>query len=107
MSHGQNNEGVSKNSHHDGGHAIQKVSRVTDDKPGNIAAEFGEVHTTQETDRNSDETRKQQELRASNNGVGKPAAGFTHGRGQLREKIQTQRPPAFPKQVAQNKEQHG
>src|SRR5216683_6547367 len=102
-----NDKGEGKNADDDGGHAVEQVRGITDDKGGGAAAKFRKIDGTEKSDRNTDESREQQQLGAAEDGVGHAAAGFTNGNGQLGKEIPTDGSSAVVDEVTKNEEEHG
>src|SRR6266581_1439369 len=76
-----NGKAVSKNADDDGGHAVEQVRGITDNKSGGAAAEFGEIDGAKKSDGNPKDRGKQKQLGAAEDRVGHAAAGLADGRG--------------------------
>src|SRR5258706_464632 len=107
MLEGQDDQAVSKNADDDGGHAVEQVGGVANDKSGGAAAEFREIDGAKETDGNPDEGSEQKQLAAANDGVGHAAARFANRRRQLGKEVPTDRCSAMKDKVAEDQEEHG
>src|SRR5262245_48062547 len=107
MAHRHHNDAVREDSHHDRWHPIQKIGCIADDKSRRRAAEFRKVHAPEKPDWNSNQTRQDEEFRATQDRICEAAARFTHWSGQFRKEIQVECMPALPQQISENKEEHG
>src|SRR5579875_4203374 len=100
MMHGKNNHRIDENSHHNGGHSVQQIRHVTDSKANSLAAEFGQINSSNQTHRDPGKQGDQEKLRAPNDGVGHPTSAFADRRRQLYKKVPTQGLPSVHQQIA-------
>ena len=101
MLHGPDDQRVGHDANHNGRDAVQQIDYVAKDKRKGFAAVLSQKNAGQKADRNADHRGHQQNLAASDNGVGHAAAGFAGRLGQLGEEIPIQRLRAVVQQVAQ------
>src|SRR5260370_4551560 len=102
-----NGKAVSKNADDDGGHAVEQVRGITDNKSGGAAAEFGEIDGAKKSDGNPKDRGKQKQLGAAEDGVGHAAAGLADGSGELGEKVPTDGSSAVIDEISKNEEKDG
>src|SRR5882724_11908417 len=107
MLEGQDDQAVSKNADDDGGHAVEQVGGVANDKGGGAAAEFRKIDGAKETDGNTDERSEQKQFAAAEDGVGHAAASLADGHGQLGKEVPTDRCSAVINKIAEDQEEHG
>src|SRR5216684_2244182 len=103
MMHGYNDQSVCENTDHDRWHAVQQVRRVPHQKRDRPPAEFRQVHAAEQTDRNPNERRQEQQLQAAQDGIGHSTTEFAHRSGKPREKIPGKVFSAVPHEIAKNK----
>src|ERR1051326_2082613 len=105
MAHPVNHQAVGNKPDDNRRNTVQQIGYVPDDKRKRLAAIFGEINSSEKSDRNPNQRRQQQNLSAAHDGVGHSSAGLTDGRRQLREEGPAQRCPAVIDQISQNEEQ--
>src|SRR5437016_5406241 len=102
-----NDKAVSKNTDDDGGHAVEQVRSIADNKSDGTAAKFRKIDGAKESDGNTHERSEQEQLGAAENGVGQAATGLADGRWQLSEKIPINGSATMINEVSENEEEHG
>ncbi len=85
--------GPGEDADHDGGHAVQQVRGVANHHRNGLAAEFGQIDAAQESHRNADHRRDQDQYGAAHDGVGHASAHLAGGQRQLGEEVPIQRAP--------------
>ena len=102
----QDNERVCKNAHYNGRDAVQQVRHKADHGRKCGASILGEVDTRQKTDRNSNQSGKQEHFPAADDCIGHSATDFSNRCGQLREEVPVQEPAALNQKITKNEKQH-
>src|SRR5689334_12291563 len=105
MAHPVNYETVGNKPDDDGRNTVQQIGYVAHDKRKRLAAIFGQINSSEKSDRNSNQRRQQQNLSAAHDCIGHSSARLTDGRRQLRKEGPVQRRAAMIDQVSQNEEQ--
>src|SRR5258708_6790941 len=83
----KHNECIGKNSNDDGRDSVEKVRRVPHHESYGGVTEFRQMDAPEESDRNAQQRRKQQEFCAAHDRVRHTPADFTDGYGKLGEEI--------------------
>src|SRR5215472_7197911 len=102
----QNCQTIRKNSDHDRRHTVEQICRIAHYRSYRRRTEFRQIDPAKESNRHSEQRRRQQQLRAAHYGVRHSSTRFADRRRKLGEKIPAHRSPAIKQQVPENQEKH-
>src|SRR5690242_5744048 len=105
MAHRDNHHRVCKNPNHDGRHTVQKIGCIADKEAECLAAKFGEVNSSENSDGHAEKHRQKKQLSASDDGIGHSSARFADRCRQFREEIPIQVLSAMPYEVPKDEKE--